>query len=323
MYTGKYTINKDNKLSIKLFDKNNKEIYSNTIDFNIKNGYIVNTDMLEETLQIDKNVYEYLGNIVKKNSEYFLAYMGEELTPKGGNVYNLKDIGNNKVHIILGYKVLKKEEEEPSKVKNPELKISYIDTKGNRIPHQEPLVTVEKVNENIISVSKDLKKDMYIYEGYTYEDSKNEFVEISVPPKIISKEESVNTTFSDGEDRRHIAFVYKKIELKFEVDISMVPNDLDNQLIGQLPNEDYWVLDESGRVTLKVTVTGDEGLNILGYSVKLKIPFDTYMNGNYIKANTVNNLTVSNLSEILVADKLVVPIWVKEQKYDMLLKQMM
>ena len=96
----------------------------------------------------------------------------------------------------------------------------------------------------------------------------------------------------------------------------MVPNDLDNQLIGQLPNEDYWVLDESGRVTLKVTVTGDEGLNILGYSVKLKIPFDTYMNGNYIKANTVNNLTVSNLSEILVADKLVVPIWVKEQKYD-------
>lgn len=316
MYTGKYTINKDNKLSIKLFDKNNKEIYSNTIDFDIKNGYIVNTDMLEETLQIDKNVYEYLGNIVKKNPEYFLTYMGEELTPKGGNVYNLKDIGNNKVHIILGYKVLKKEEEEPPKVKNPELKISYIDTKGNRIPNQEPLVTVEKVNENIVSVSKDLKKDMYIYEGYTYEDSKNEFAEISVPPKIISKEESVNTTFSDGEDRRHIAFVYKKIELKFEVDISMVPNDLDNQLIGQLPNEDYWVLDESGRVTLKVTVTGDEGLTILGYSVKLKIPFDTYMNGNYIKANTVNNLTVSNLSEILVADKLVVPIWVKEQKYD-------
>lgn len=315
MYTGKYIISKDNKLSIKLFDKSSKEIYGDTIDFDIKNGYVVNTDMLEKTLKIDKDLYEYLGNIVKKNKEYFLAYAGEELTKKSGNVYNLKDIGDDKVHIILGYKVLKKEEE-PPKVKNPELKISYIDTNGNLIPNQESVVTEEKVNENIVSVSKDLKKDMYIYEGYTYEDSKNEFASISTPPKIISKDESVNTTFNDGDDRRHIAFVYKKIELKFDIDISMIPNDLDNQLIGQLPNEDYWVLDEAGKVVLKVTVTGGEGLNISDYSVKLKIPFDTYMNGNYIKANTVNNLTVSNLSEILVADKLMVPIWVKEQKYD-------
>ena len=312
MFMGEYAIN-DGKLDIKLYDKTGTKKYTESIDYNLQDGFSVNTDELEEVLGINLEKFEYVGNLIKTHPEYFLTYLGEELSPNKGDIYNLNNIKNDKVHIIVGYEPNDGDEEIKG---DPELKISYVDDKGNPLPGKDSKITKEEVGKEITSKAEDYRKDNYIYVGYTYVDTKNDFGDIDIPITVISKDETVLTKFDNPDDRRHIIFIYKKIELKFEIDIIMNPDDLENQLIGQRENEDYWVLDEAGKVILKVTVTGDEGLDILNYSVKLRIPFDTFMNGSFVPANSINNLTVTDLSNIIVADRLIVPVWVKEEKYN-------
>lgn len=317
MYTGKYIIAESNNIGITLKDKNGNSKYTLNEAYNVEMGYKINTNVLEALLGINDSNYEYMGNLIKSHEEYFLTYQGEDLNTNSGDIYNLKDIGENKVHIILGYKLKEvppPEEEIP--VGNPELKISYIDEEGNSIPGKSSIITKEEINKNIESKAEDLKESKYMYFGYTYIDSENSFSDISMPITIMGSGDIVSTTFDNAKDRRHIAFVYRKIKLEFAIDIIMENNDLPNQYIGQVMNEDYWVLDEAGKVKLKIDVSGEEGLNISNYLVKLKIPFDTYMNGYYTKGSSINNLTVTNLDEILVAEKLIVPVWVEEKEYD-------
>lgn len=312
MYTGGFEIDNENNLILKIYDKGGKEKYKEEVKYNQESGYVVNSKRIEEVLNIDLETYKYVGSLIKTHLEYFLTYQGEPLEKIDGDIFNLKNINKQKVHIILGYEQIKKEE--VSESSTPEIKVSYVDDKGKEI--KESVITKEEINIEIIKTREDLKKDMYMYVGYTFEDSKNTFNNIATPISPKGTDESVKTTFADGTQRRHIIFIYKKIELKFEVDMQMKPNDLENQLIGQKENEDYWVLDSGGKVTMKVTVTGDEGLNI-SYMVKLKIPFDTVINGHYIPANSINNLTATDLSNILVADNLMVPVWVAEKEYDL------
>lgn len=312
IYAGNYSIDDENNLTLKIYDKGGNEKYREEIKYDPANGYVVNTKKIEEVLKIDLTKYKYVGSLIKTHSEYFLTYLGELLEQIDGDIFDLKNVNNQKVHIILGYEQTEIEELPQSSV--PELKVSYIDDKGKTI--KESVTTKEEINKEILKTREDLKNEMYMYIGYTYEDSQNIFKDIVTPITPRGSEETVKTTFVDGNQRRHIIFIYKKIELKFDVDIIMKPNDLDNQLIAQKENEDYWVLDSTGKVTMKVTVTGDEGLDI-NYMVKLKIPFDTIINGHYIPANSINNLTVTDLSNIVVADKLMVPIWVVEDEYDL------
>ncbi|MBQ9314549.1 MAG: hypothetical protein IJ220_06110 [Clostridia bacterium] len=311
MHTGSFKIDKNHILHILINDENGNAVYNESVNLSESNTYDVDTNILEEKLGIHKEEYQYLGNKIKTHPNYYISYMGEELNQNRGKIYNLSQIEKNKVHIIIGYTPIKKIDEG-----NPRLKVSFIDEKGNTIPNMKTKITKEDIGKEIITMAEDMRKDMYMYIGYTYVDSLEEFAEIKVPIEIIDKIDNVKTTFERGYDRRHIAFVYKKIELEFDIDIMLVPNSLSNQLIGQVENEDYWVLDESGKVFLKVTVKGSEGLRILNYAVKLKIPFDTVMNGNLITANSINNLNVHDLSQIVIADKLTVPVWVKEGKYD-------
>lgn len=313
MFTGSYEIDKDNNLVIKFYDKGGNEKYSEKLQYVAEKGYVINTQKVEEMLKIDSNSYKYVGSLIKTHSEYFLTYMGENLEKVDGNIFDLKNINNQKVHIILGYEQLDKTTEVEEQI--PEIKVSYVDENGKTI--KDSVITKENLNEGIIKTREDLKQELYMYIGYTYEDTQNDFASIVTPIKVKGTSENVTTTFTDGNQRRHIIFVYKKIDLKFNVDIIMKPNDLDNQLIGQKENEDYWVLDSSGKVTMKITVTGDEGLNI-SYAVKLKIPFDTVINGHYIPANSINNLTVTDLSNIIVANDLKVPVWVTEKEYDLI-----
>lgn len=313
MNTGNYSINEEGLLSINLYDRIGDKKHTEELDFNSSEGYNINTNKLEEILDIDSENYEYVGNLIKVHPEYFLSYLGENLNSNSGDIYNLKEMEQNKVHIILGYK--QKIEDIPVDEENPELKISYVDEKGNLIPDKQVKETEEKIGQKIITEAEDLKSENYMYIGYDYIDTQDKFGNIVTPLTIKGNETKVNTIFNNSNDRRHIIFVYKKVELEFDIDIVMQPNDLENQLIGQLDNEDYWVLDEAGKTILKVNVKGDEGLNILSYSVKLRIPFDTYMNGNFIKENTINNLSVSDLQNIIVADRLIVPIWVVEKEY--------
>lgn len=335
MYSGKYFITPQNTLNIVLYDKNGSSKYTQSMNFDLTNGYNINTYVLESLLGIQSSEYKYAGNLIKTHSDYFLGYFGESLLTNSGNVYNLKNVNDQKVHIILGYTPVEIEipvippvppvppmepdDDDPIidfpviPETYPELKISYLDNYGNSI--KGSTVTTERVGRTIISTAPDYRSEFYMYLGYTYVDTYYSFGSIGRPVSPMSTGESVFTMFSSGDDRRHIAFIYRKIDLKFQIDIVMDPDDLENQLIGQNPNEDYWVLDEAGRVYLKATVTGTEGLNILNYTIKLKIPFDVYINGNYIKANSVNNVTVRDISNAIVANKLMVPIWVTEKEY--------
>lgn len=312
MFTGSFGIDKNNNLTIEFFDKGGIKKYSEKLQYVNEKGYVINTQRVEEMLGIDLNSYKFVGSLIKTHSEYFLTYMGESLENVAGNIFDLKNINNQKVHIILGYEQLEKsvEVEENS----PEIKVSYVDEDGKEIKNS--VITKEGINQEIIKIREDLKQEFYMYVGYTYEDSNDTFANIVTPIIKKGENESVTTTFTDGSQRRHIVFIYKKIDLKFNVDIVMTPNDLDNQLIGQKANEDYWVLDSNGKVTMRITVTGDEGLDI-NYAVRLKVPFDTVINGHYIPANSINNLTVTDLSNVIVANNLKVPVWVTEKKYEL------
>ncbi len=316
MFTGRCLIDLENKkLTLKIYNKAGDLKYLNEMTYDETTGYIINSNNLEESLGIDMTQYEYIGNIIKTNPDVFLAYLGEDLNPKSGDIYNLKDIGNDKVHIILGYMPTITPPPDPNE-EEPEIKVSYVDEQGNLLPDNPPVITKELVDVDIVKEALDLRDKMYMYRGYTYEDSVDTFVDVENPPELKGTEDNVETRFSVGNQRRHIVFVYKKIELKFEIDIEMKVNDLENQYIDQKDNEDYWVLDREGKVVLKVNATGTEGLNVLGYTIKLKLPFDTYMNGNFIPAGTTNNLNVNDLSEIVIADRLIVPIWVDEKEYN-------
>lgn len=309
LYTGKFIID-DDKLTIKLYDATEIEKYNKIITYDAAKGYSINTNDLESILKIDTGNFEYVGNLVKTHKDYYLTYLGEKLEMNSGNIYDLKNIDNNKVHIIIGYK-----EKAITSEESPQLKISYIDEKGNMIEGKNPIITQEKIEQEIVKKADDLKKQNYMYIGYIYVDSQNEFEDIVNPLTINGTDETIITKFLRDKDRRHIAFVYKKVELKFDVDIQMLVNDLENQYVNQIESEDYWVLDETGKVILKINVIGDEELNITNYNVKLRIPFDVYMNGNFVDANSINNLNVEKLSEIIVADSLCVPIWVDEKEY--------
>lgn len=316
MYTGKYTISEENILEINIYDKGGIKKYYENINYDLENGYIINTQNLENNIGINLERFEYIGHLIKSHPEYFLNYIGEELEPSSGDIYNLKEVGENKVHIILGYK---ETIPDTPQIDNgiPELKVSYVDEKGSLLPGKESKETKESIGKDIVTKAEDFRSEFYMYVGYMYWDTQNKFSGIITPFNIKGKEDSVTTRFNTGNDRRHIIFIYKKIDLKFEIDIIMDPNDLENQYIGQKEDEDYWVLDNAGKVYMKVKVTGAEGLNILNYAIKLKVPFDIYMNGNFVKANSINNLTVKDLSNVIIADRLIVPIWVEEKKYNL------
>jgi hypothetical protein len=123
--------------------------YTNNITFD--DSFNVNTKELEESLKINSEELKYVGNLVKIHEEYYLVYNGEELKTNDGNIYDLKDIGENKVHIIIGYEEVKPPE---IIIGNPKLKISYLDNNGKPISGKESLITTEQVNIDIISMAE-------------------------------------------------------------------------------------------------------------------------------------------------------------------------
>lgn len=304
MHEGNFLVKAQNKLDIAIGNFNSSFSYDDKI------GYNINTKNLEESLNIDATANKYLGYVIKQNPEVYLNYKGEELNSGDGDIYNIKDAGKNKVHVIIVYEELKPK---------PQIKISYVDVEGNPILNMPEEISEENQNESIIKVAKDLKDQKFIYKGYVYIDSKNEFENIEKIPQAMSKSSSVVTVLKESDDRRHIYFIYKKREIKFNIDIELNVNDLPNQYIHQNANEDYWVLDEEGKAYISVSAENAEDVQIIYKKLSLRLPFDIIKDDEFISKNTIQEIDLTNKNadeKILIASKLLVPIWVEEKEYD-------
>ena len=304
MHTGMYTA-KDDVLNIWL--KNNVR----EISYNSGEGYVISVENLENVLGISDEECEYDGGLIKKDSSCFLGYWpGEELTYKTKFSYNIRDTKQDYVHVIIVYKAIEEK---------PKLKISYLDEEGNAIPNMNSVETDRNINEEIVSYAEDLRDEKYMYVGYACKDTYDEFGKFSTPLEISGEENNVPTKFTESNQRRHIAFIYKKVDLKIiSVDVQMEVEDLPNQLIDQEESEDYWVLDEKGTLKLHIGADGMEGLNITNnYSITLRIPFDTYIDDNFKAEGEIKLDDVSDISDITITiDDVLVPIWVEEKEYD-------
>ena len=133
-----------------------------------------------------------------------------------------------------------------------------------------------------------------------------------------------------GEDREIIFYYHKRkpgiVEIDGKKQIEIIPNNLHNQLINRESDEYYWVLNQYGEIKVKVKVEHmNDGENI--FKCELKIPFDVYYNGNYLKGDDEKAVIAINkfdkissndewdLYEATIKD-IYVPIWVTERQYD-------
>ena len=160
------------------------------------------------------------------------------------------------------------------------------------------------------------------------------------------KNNPVKLEVKDGVERQELIFIYKDPELIFDKDkvpkgnpenpdyeakakeykTGIFPNDLYNQLIGQLDNEYYWVLNEKGEITIRLAIAKMDGTDKI--ECKLKIPFDVYVNNVYKKYDEKESSFITVDCNFLRNDdrngytiyegkleNIYVPIWVPEKTY--------
>ena len=133
-----------------------------------------------------------------------------------------------------------------------------------------------------------------------------------------------------GEDREIIFYYHKRkpgiVEIDGKKQIEIIPNNLHNQSIKRDSDKYYWVLNQYGEIKVNVKVEHmKDGDNI--FECKLKIPFDVYYNGNYLKGDDEKAvITINKFDKISSNDEwdlyeatikdIYVPIWVTERQYD-------
>lgn len=156
-----------------------------------------------------------------------------------------------------------------------------------------------------------------------------------------TKDTPVKVPVKEGVPSQELVFIYKDPELIFgpddpnpepnpedynkkrnEYNTGIIPNDLNNQSIGQDAEKYYWVLNENGEITVRLAVGHmDTGTHSL--TCTLKIPFDVYINKIYNKANTECTVKCDyketkdgyDIYEGNIKD-IYVPVWVEEKEYE-------
>lgn len=97
--------------------------------------------------------------------------------------------------------------------------------------------------------------------------------------------------------------------------LTIEPSNLNNQLINQDDKKYYWVLNENGKVTIKLEVENMDS-ETEKIECKLKIPFDVYINGTYKKATSEIKVALDAKVDLGhyegTVENIYVPVWVTE-----------
>lgn len=95
--------------------------------------------------------------------------------------------------------------------------------------------------------------------------------------------------------------------------LTVEPSNLNNQFMGQKDKKYYWVLNENGKVTIKLEVENMDS-EIKSMECTLKIPFDVYINGTYKMATSEIKVSCKAKDGYYegTVEKIYVPVWVTE-----------
>ncbi len=206
------------------------------------------------------------------------------------------------------------------------LKIKHVDEDTGDLMKNTKEITVNlSVGESKNAYSLTLRDPDYLNSRVTLDG-------LDVTPEGFKNTRNKKTVVvtGTGEDREIIFYYHKRkpgiVEIDGKKQIEIIPNNLHNQLINRESDEYYWVLNQYGEIKVKVKVEHmNDGENI--FKCELKIPFDVYYNGNYLKGDDEKEIIAINkfdkissndewdLYEATIKD-IYVPIWVTERQYD-------
>lgn len=242
-----------------------------------------------------------------------LKYEGEDITPVGfkqysQDMYKLKLTPGERNYTVIFYYT------------SQTIKVRHEKENGKLIEEEEKILNPNEEENSL--------KD------YTFKESK-------LNDDDPTKDTSVKVPVKEGVPSQELVFIYKDPELIFgpddpnpepnpedynkkrnEYDTGIIPNDLNNQLIGQDAEKYYWVLNENGEIKVRLAVGHmDTGTHSL--TCTLKIPFDVYINKIYNKANTECTVKCDyketkdgyDIYEGNIKD-IYVPVWVEEKEYE-------
>ena len=209
----------------------------------------------------------------------------------------------------------------------------YYTSQTIKVRHEKENGTLIEEEEKILNPNEEENP----LKDYTFKESKlNDDDPTTVTP--------VKVPVKEGVPSQELVFIYKDPELIFgpddpnpepnpedynkkrnEYDTGIIPNDLNNQLIGQGAEKYYWVLNENGEITVRLAVGRmEKGSNHL-FDGTLKIPFDVYIDKVYKEAQTPIEITFTENKadsdeEYVVyeakIEKIYVPVWVEEKEYE-------
>ena len=239
---------------------------------------------------------------------------GTDITPSG--VSNTRDRysvtveynGDNR-ELIFYYKkqqlIVKHEYVDGTPIKNPE----YVDipTTQSKLPDY-PYVgnKLNGVPGTESTVSVDINPDI---------PGNQELVFLYVTPALIFGETDPNPDphYPDGDDYDNI---------REHLGVGVIPDDLNNQYVGQKDKAYYWVLDEKGGLTYRFAMLHIDSASVSVES-KASIPFDVYIGGVLKKKDTEIGMTYKKVGSKNGYDiyegkieNIYVPIWVDEAEYE-------
>lgn len=242
-----------------------------------------------------------------------LEYGGEDITPVGfkqysQDMYKLKLTPGERNYTVIFYYT------------SQTIKVRHEKENGKLIEEEEKILNPNEEENSL--------KDYTFKESKLNDDDPTKDTPVKVPVK-------------EGVLSQELVFIYKDPELIFglddpnpepnpedynkkrnEYDTGIIPNDLNNQLIGQDAEKYYWVLNENGEIKVRLAVGHmDTGTHSL--TCTLKIPFDVYINKIYNKANTECTVKCDyketkdgyDIYEGNIKD-IYVPVWVEEKEYE-------
>ena len=242
-----------------------------------------------------------------------LKYEGEDITPVGfkqysQDMYKLKLTPGERNYTVIFYYTSQtinvRHEKENGKLIEEEKKILNPNEEEN--PLKDYTFKESKLNDDDPTTDTPVK--VPVKEGVPSQ----ELVFIYKDPELIFGPKDPNEN-PDQKSYTEKVNTYKT---------GIIPNDLNNQLIGQDAEKYYWVLNENGEITVRLAVGHmDTGTHSL--TCTLKIPFDVYINKTYNKANTECTVKCDyketkdgyDIYEGNIKD-IYVPVWVEEKEYE-------
>lgn len=332
-YTGKETTDFGNEVTLDIEESANAP-QQVIIVFYYKSDYVA-------------NVEHYYVDPMKKNSDQQIRKSVIPIKPYEEEIFSSMNVKSLN-YINYGYSGdYSGEEIKPDFRRYSQDEYCLIFTPGTRnytikFYYTSQIITVkhEKTNgDSIIDpVIKilDPKKEENPLEDYTFKESKlNDDEPTTDTPVTVSVKE--------GLQEQELVFIYKDPELifgpddpnpdpdpdydnkKIKYNTGIIPNDLNNQLIGQDTEKYYWVLNENGEITIRLAVGHMDDESDHSLTCTLKIPFDVYIDKVYKKAKTSIGVTLTQNKADSDAEydiyeakikNIYVPVWVEENEYE-------